>query len=328
MESSEGTVIVIGSGVIGLTTAITLQRAGYLVRIWARTFSPQTTSDIAAALWDPYLVGPPEKVAAWGAVAYERFREERLHPGRGVIWSRAVLCVAEQSLADDDLPAWRQIVDGFRRARPDEIPPGYADGYCFDSPVIDMSLYLMYLTAVFQVEGGRMELRRVTDVAEALDAAEIVVNCTGLGARELVGDRDLYPVRGQVVRVAPRPQATRAFLADGGPHGLVYIVPRVRDIVLGGVNAAHDESLAIDDAQTASILARVQAAAPWFGPISESDILNVACGLRPARSSGVRLERDPAIPGGRLFHNYGHGGGGVTLSWGCAVALAALVQER
>ncbi len=320
-------IVVIGGGVIGLTTALTLQDAGHQVQVWARELSPHTTSDVAAALWYPYLVEPADKVAEWGRIAYEHFRADVAHPERGVRWHEGVLELSPQPLSDAQLPQWRAYADNFRRARPDELPEGYADGYAFDAPVIVMSTYLPYVQQTFQARGGRVEQRAVADVAEAFAAAPVVVNCAGLGARELVPDPAMYPVRGQVVRI--RKSAGREHLrtmsADNGPQGLVYVIPRIDDIVLGGVNTANDERLTIDEAQTPSIIERARQFAPALGEIAPDDITQVACGLRPARNGGVRVEADPARPG--LLHNYGHGGAGVTLSWGCAAAVVYLAAQ-
>jgi len=320
-------IIVIGGGVIGLTTALTLQQAGHRVNVWARDLSPDTTSDVAAALWYPYLVEPADKVAVWGQIAYEHFREDVAYPERGVRWREGVLELTPQSLRDDQLPAWGADVDHFRRAHPDELPAGYADGYAFDAPVITMSSYLPHLQQVFTAQGGRIKQHAIRDFAEAFAAAPVVVNCAGLGARELVPDSSVYAVRGQVVRIRKREayEHLRTMSADNGPQGLVYVIPRIDDVVLGGVNTANDERLTIDDAQTPAIIARCQQFAPALGEIAPEDITKIACGLRPARTSGVRVEADPSSP--HLIHNYGHGGAGVTLSWGCATAVADLVQQ-
>jgi D-amino-acid oxidase len=322
-------IIVIGGGIIGLTSAITLRQAKHHVTVWARDLSPHTTSDVAAALWYPYLVEPADKVAAWGRIAYERFRDDATHPERGVRWRAGVLELSPRPLSDDALPAWRTEVDQFRRARPEELPAGYADGYVFDAPVIVMPTYLPFLQQTFLAQGGEIERRAVHDVAEAFAVAPIVVNCTGLGSRSLVSDATVYAVRGQVVRI--RLNATREHLrtmtADDGPQGLVYIIPRIDDVVLGGVNTVDDERLAIDAQQTESIIARCREFAPKLGTIDPADIIQVACGLRPARHGGVRVEYEQPAQGQHLIHNYGHGGAGVTLSWGCAAAVADMVHH-
>jgi D-amino-acid oxidase len=319
-------IIVIGGGISGLTTGLALARAGHRVSIWAREVSPRTTSDVAAALWYPYLVQPAEQVKAWGRVAYDQFRADLADPARGVIWHAGVLEAVPRPLADDALPLWRADVANFRRADPAELPQGFADGYRFDAPVIDMSIYLPYLMQAFKDAGGAIDEREIGDFSEAFALAPVVVNCAGLGARALAHDPAVYAVRGQVVRIRPT-GFQQIMLADDGPLGLVYIVPRVRDIVLGGVSTERDENEKIVPEQTASILDRCRRFAPALGPVGAEDITEVACGLRPARTGGVRVAYERVAPDRHLLHNYGHGGAGVTLSWGCAAEIADLVRD-
>ena len=163
----------------------------------------------------------------------------------------------------------------------------------------------------------------VSDLAEAFAACATVVNCAGLGARELVGDRDLHPSRGQVARIRANGFA-RAVLDDHGPNAVAYIVPRTRDIVLGGTDDEGNESTEVDDAITRDILRRCARLDPAFASVGPADVISVAVGLRPVRSS-VRLEAERPAPDRLLLHNYGHGGAGVTLSWGCADEVVALL---
>jgi D-amino-acid oxidase len=126
-------------------------------------------------------------------------------------------------------------------------------------------------------------------------------------------------VRGQVVRVAA-PDVEEWLLDQSDPERLVYVVPRERDVVLGGTAQAGAEDRAPDPATTAAIRARCAALVP---ALQDAPVLGVAVGLRPERPAAVRLEAE-----GRVVHCYGHGGAGVTLAWGCAVEVAALLGVR
>lgn len=314
-------ILVLGCGVSGLTSGIALQRAGHRVTIWARALPPDTTSNVAAAVWYPYKAYPIERVTAWGATAYRAFRDLARVAGAGVTMAD-VLDVRDAP--GDDNPWWSGAVDGFRHAQPDELPPGYVDGYVFAAPVMDMSIYLDYLLREFRAGGGTITQREVARLDDPPAAYPVVVNCTGLGARELCGDTDLHPSRGQVARVRHN-GFRRVLLDDVGPNKVAYIVPRIHDIVLGGVDEEGNESTAVDPQQTADILRRCANLAPAFAGLTPADVVSVACGLRPLRST-VRLEAEQRGAGRTVIHNYGHGGAGVTLSWGCAgevVALAA-----
>jgi D-amino-acid oxidase len=311
-------VLVLGCGVSGLSTGIVLLRQRHRVTIWAREVPPHTTSNIAAAVWYPYRAYPIERVLEWGADAYGTFRDLLSKPGSGVILAN-VLDLQPAPQAED--PWWAGSVAGFRHARPDELPAGYGDGFVFDAPVIDTSVYMSYLRTRFEAEGGViLEGRTVSDLSEAFAICNVVVNCTGLGARELVHDPTLTASRGQVVRVRHH-GFRRVMLDENGPNQLAYIVPRINDTILGGTAIDDEESTTIDGDETAAIVRRCARLAPEFASLTADDILDVKVGLRPVRSE-VRLEVESPTPGRWLASNYGHGGAGITLSWGCATEIA------
>lgn len=339
-------IIIIGGGVSGLTTGLSLlgvknqipalafldsPRHAHHVSIWAEKFSPETTSDVAAAIWDPYLVGPEDKVLTWGDIAYRSFKTLQSVKGCGVI-ARDVLKVSMLPPTEQVRPKWTERVDGYLRAPDNNLPAGYTGGFYFKSSVIDMSqYYLPFLKRAFMDGGGQLVQRTVNDVGAVLDQADIVINCSGLGARQLVHDPDIYPVRGQVVRIPASPHVTQVVLAadevpNAGPGEVAYVIPRIDDIVLGGLALEHDEDAAVNPEQTQGIIQRCRELVPELGAIENSDVIGVASGLRPRRPE-VRVERVTIAPGRYIMHNYGHGGAGVTLSWGCAQEIVQLVRE-
>ena len=157
---------------------------------------------------------------------------------------------------------------------------------------------------------------------EVLARAPVVVNCAGLGARELAGDDALLAVRGQILHVE-QTGVDEWLLEQADPARLLYVVPRERDVVLGGTAQEGDEDVAVDPATAAAIRARCEAAVP---ALRGARVLREAVGLRPARPA-VRLETE-ARAEGTIVHCYGHGGAGVTLAWGCAEEVTALVRAR
>lgn len=299
-------VTVVGSGVIGLTSALRLQEAGFRVRLWAAEPPERTTSAVAGAVWYPYRAFPRERVLAWAARSREVYAELALDPASGVSIAEGV------DVVRGDGEAWQEAAGG-RRCPPDELPPACPDGWLMTVPLVETPIFLPYLLARLRAGAAAIESRRVTSLAEA---DGLVVNCTGLGARELAGDASLVPVRGQVVRV--RNPALERFLVDEhNPDGLTYVVPRSGDCVLGGTAEEGDWELEPRPETSAAIIRRCVALEPR---LEGAEVLGQAVGLRPSRPT-VRLERE-----GDVVHNYGHGGAGVTLSWGCAdevVALAA-----
>jgi D-amino-acid oxidase len=313
-------ILIIGSGVSGLTTGMCLLDTGHSVTIWARDLPPQTTSNMAAAVWLPFKAFPIERVTAWGRTTYQRFKALQTEQESGVFMA-GVLDLKKEASPD---PWWVSAVEGFRHARQDELPPGYADGFAFDAPVIDTGIYLDYLLRRFQARGGQVYQRAIADLAEAFAYSDIVINCAGLGARELVGDQDLHGARGQVVRI--KHNGFRQTLVDeSDATQLTYIVPRIHDIVLGGTYEEENESTAIDADTTQAILRRCARLVPAFAALIPDDIVSVGCGLRPARST-VRLEAERPAPQRLLIHNYGHGGAGITLSWGCGMEVVQLLM--
>ncbi len=153
--------------------------------------------------------------------------------------------------------------------------------------------------------------------------ADVVVNCTGLGARELVGDSTLYPVRGQIVRVS-NPGLTVSVRDELHPGGRAYVHPRADDCILGGTLDEGQWDTTVDLAVGAAIVERCRDLVP---ALRDAHVLDHVVGLRPGRPT-VRLEEDePLGSGARVVHNYGHGGAGITLSWGCAREVVALVER-
>jgi D-amino-acid oxidase len=300
--------VVVGAGVSGLTTALRLAEAGFKVRVAARERSPATTSDIAAAVWYPFRCGPPERSLGWSRRAFRVFKELARDPDTGVTMVEGIDLIAHR----DGPPWWSDAVDVVRPAEPAELPHGYTAGHVFTAPVAQMPVFLAWLERKLVDAGVTIETRTVTDLPGLLLEASLVVNCTGLAARELVRDDDLHPIRGQIVRVEPG-HAPRFVQGGGAPNPLLYVIPRPDCTVLGGTEQIGSWDLDIDPGTADAIVARCRAVVPT---LNEAAILSHAVGLRPGRSE-VRLESG-RLPGGLLIHNYGHGGGGMTLSWGCA----------
>jgi D-amino-acid oxidase len=315
-------VLVIGAGVAGLSTALVLLEAGLSVTVYAADPPQRTTSAVAGALWGAHLVGADERVSDWAAVTLRRFRDLCTEPAAGVREIGGL--VASAGRAEPDPPSFAREAGRLARCEPADLPAGYSSGWRYAAPVIAMPAYLDYLLDLLLRQGGQLHLGQpLRSVADALErsAAPVIVNCTGMGARELVPDPALTPVRGQVV-VAANPGLTEFFVGEGAdPDEVSYIFPHGATVVLGGTHERGTASLRPDPAAAERILASCAAVEPR---LTGALVLAHRVGLRPVRP-GVRLEAQD-LPGGRqLVHNYGHGGAGVTLSWGCARAVLAEV---
>jgi D-amino-acid oxidase len=306
MRAAMPRVLVIGAGVAGLSCAIRLREAGVAVDVVAREPPERTTSAIAAALWYPYRAFPRERVAGWSARGFQALSELAGVDGAGVRmrWG------TELVRGDEADPWWREAVPSFERT---------PEGWRFEAPVADMSVHLRWLVARLEGLGGTVRVGTVGDLDEALRRAPVVVDCAGLGARELAGDADLVPVRGQVVYVEQR-GAQEWLLDQTDERRLMYVVPRERDVVLGGTAEEGADDLRPDPDVAEAIRARCVAALP---ALAGARVLGTRVGLRPARPA-IRLEAEERA-GGTVVHCYGQGGAGVTLAWGCADEVAGLV---
>jgi D-amino-acid oxidase len=295
--------IVVGAGVVGLTTAVCLREAGIAADVVAREQPQDTTSAVAAALWYPYRALPAARVTVWSAATFQELARLAEVPGAGV----RMRAGTERLARDAPDPWWGDVVPGLART---------PEGLRFVAPVVDMSVHLPWLVDRLRALGGTLQRRDVAALDEL--EADAVVNCAGLGARELAGDASLTAVRGQVVRVTA-PAVEEWLLDQSDPEQLVYVVPRERDVVLGGTAQEGAEDRSADPATTAAIRARCAALVP---ALRDAPVVGVAVGLRPVRPT-VRLEAE-----GRVVHCYGHGGAGVTLAWGCGVEVAALLGAQ
>ncbi len=312
--------LVIGAGVCGLTTAICLAEAGFAVTIRAARLPLETTSAVAGAIWGPHLVEEGGRVAAWASAGLETLRDLAGQPGTGVAMVRGT----EAWRHPAEPPGWSELMPDFRRCAAAELPGGFVDGWQYAAPVLTMPAYLGYLLDRYTGGGGQLQVATVGSLPQAAADAPVVVNCTGIGARDLVPDRGLVPVRGQAVIVA-NPGITDFFIGPAGPAtDLVYMFPHGDTVLLGGTEQPGDWNLDPDPAITRRILADCAAVEPR---LAGAAIVAQRVGLRPVRPR-VRLDCEPLGPGRLLVHNYGHGGAGVTLSWGCAREITEQILSR
>jgi D-amino-acid oxidase len=283
---------------------------GYRTAIFAKETGRQTTSSVAAAVWFPYHVEPAERVIPLALETYQVLVDLARFPESGVsmIESRQFLRTGEIEIPDWAIPLGASVI-------PSEVEgslESFASGFSLRVPLTDTTIYLDYLAVRFRKAAGEVHanvrFKKLEDVDRKFD---LVINCAGIGARELVQDADLEPHRGQVAIVPKIENLYAAIVCDDEP--LMYAIPRTNDCVFGGTNELSD-NLAADPATTSRIVAECSRVLK----IDKPSILAERVGLRPFRKSGVRLERDQLRDGRTVIHNYGHGGAGFTLSWGCA----------
>lgn len=196
-------------------------------------------------------------------------------------------------------------------------------GYHFVSFTCEPTYLLPYLFKRFKHAGGKFEKRKIQSFDE-LKSSAVIVNCTGLNAQHLANDKEVKPIRGQVTRVhAPWIFNTILDESDDGN----YVIPNCETVILGGTHQVDDYNTKVSPEDNDFILNGCQNLVP---SLKNAPIQKHWVGLRPGRSS-VRLEREiyKTASGERVIviHNYGHGGCGVTLSWGCASDVLNLIKS-
>jgi D-amino-acid oxidase len=306
--------VIVGAGVIGLSCALRLQETGRRIAVVAPEGPETTTSWIAAAVWYPTHTDADPQVLDWATRTFVELSEQagRQVPG---VTMRPTRMLLRGSIAT---PWWASAVPDFQIVPRKATPSVHTGEWHFTVPAVEMSLYLNWQLQRITDAGGVLLRRRLNRLDDVADLAPVIVNATGLAARELADDPNVYPARGRIV-LATNPGLNTSVRDEDDPAGITYVHPRSRDVVLGGTFEPHQSQLSDDPDESRAILARCTALVP---ELARAQVLGSVAGLRPARRDGVRLEVDP-ITG--VIHNYGHGGAGITLSWGCADAVTALL---
>ncbi|MFH9813827.1 FAD-dependent oxidoreductase [Streptomyces sp. NPDC017230] len=312
----QASAVVIGAGVSGLTTAVCLAEAGVEVRVDTDSPSEVTTSAAAGAMWDPYLAEPGELVERWSRATLSELVALSADAATGIrlVWG------TQESRTPCPMPAWGGLV-GARLCSPADLRRGYVAGWRYRAPLVDMPRYLRYLAQRLVQAGGSIRRHRYGTLEEALREAPVVVNCSGTGARDLAVDPSVDAVRGQLV-VVENPGIESFFCDDTpGADKLTYIYPHARTVVLGGTSERGNWDVSPDEDAAQGIIRRCVAVEP---SLSGARVLDQRVGLRPARKR-IRLTEE-RHEGGLVLHNYGHGGAGLTLSWGCAREIAERIR--
>lgn len=318
MPSTALSITVIGAGVIGLSAAHELAAAGHQVTVAYDQELHECVSSVAAAIWFPYHSENSPAADQLLADSLARFEQLSENPETGIDLRRG--------LNVDHLPgadrSWTRIVAGTEEASPADLPDGAHAGIWATVPIITMSTYLGWLRSQVEALGVKFEKRTVGNLVELKDEADLVVLAAGLRGGELLGDDEtVYPIRGQVVRLANTKNLTQWLCDDDYPQGVSYIIPRREDIIVGGTDTANDWNREVEPQTSIDILER---AAKLVPELEGQEVLEHKVGLRPARET-IRLEHvaDHPLP---VIAAYGHGGAGVTLSWGTAQRVVELAE--
>ncbi len=314
--------LVIGYGITGRSNALALAEAGFEVTCWASEPAEQLpiTSANAYAIWVPVRMDDA-RIEHWTNVTYERLRELATDPATGVEL-RQMLKLKRKH---EERP-WFKEMSIYRDARPEELThKGYVEGFVIDPvPVIDPPTYLRWLHERLVSLGVKFEQREVESFDEIPAEFQHVVNCTGLGAKKLTGDKGLFAERVQVLKVRQPEAPWRTVIIEEAAN--TCFVPHAGYIKLGG-KIGGGVTLDPDPLVTADIIARVEAMVPGF-KVAAEDVLSVTCAFRPETASGgPRVELETLRSGRRIVHCYGHDGMGYLLSLGIAEYVTGLLAD-
>lgn len=232
LQGHAGPVAVLGSGAVGLATARLVQEAGFPVTIYTAALPPDTTSNIAGGQFHPYAVFRDDSVTPEFRAQFARALDYS--------WRRFQIMVGDDygirwlpTYVESDSPESQPIANFppvNRVLTPAEHPFPLDKVMRYDTMYVETGRYLRQMLRDFQIAGGKIEVRRFVtpgDIASLPEA--LVFNCTGLGSRDLFGDQDLHPARGQLAILEPQPEVQYAL--TGGPG---YMFPRPDGIILGG----------------------------------------------------------------------------------------------
>ena len=320
MNKKGKNIIVLGSGVVGLSSALCLAEAGYNVTVWSSKKKDIVSYKAGAFWWPSNAIQGTEDLIQFG---YETFRylvglSSNKHTG--------VIChkLLGLSTIQEPLPPWHNIIPGFRLAEQQELRIGYFYGQVIERvPVIIPEVFMPWLKSKCINSNVKIIEREANSIDEVLSESDCLINCTGLGARDLCNDSSLRPMSGQLLKVITATDLDTILFADGVTDERTYIIPHTQgEVILGGTTYLDDWNTAPDENASERILERCQKLEP---KLNGAHIVGSTKGLRPWRSAlNLAMEKEPK---GIVVHNYGHGGSGYSLFWGCANKVVNVITK-
>ncbi|CAF0912911.1 unnamed protein product [Didymodactylos carnosus] len=222
-------------------------------------------------------------------------------------------------------PSYKDIIYNFRHLNENELsdifPDKYKYGYFCTTFYVDTRKYMKYLTKQLTDKQVMFIKKKINSLTEFIGVYDIVINCLGFGAREVCHDTKIRPIRGQMIRVHA-PWIKHFYYTDDN----CYLIPNVDSLCLGGTRQLDNENVQVDSNDKDGIWKRCLRLCP---SLAQAEILWDWAGLRPNREP-VRLEIEiyqNDIKKLSVVHNYGHGGNGISLSWGCACDATKLFSK-
>ncbi|XP_014775777.1 D-amino-acid oxidase [Octopus bimaculoides] len=321
-------ICVLGAGIIGLYSAVrTLEDLQNVdVTVIAEKFSPNNTTDVAAGFWHPYRMGStnPSLIKRWSDETFKYLLNLHESPMASELGIQLVSGYYLNSRETN--PFWKDTVFNLRDLTPEEnkLFPNYTNNKFFTSLIVCGTLYMQWLMERFISLGGKVKSKRLESLSEVMADFDVVVNCCGLGNYQLNNDRQMTPIRGQVIRVnAPW---IKHFYIVSGLSKPVFIFPSKNYVVMGGTDQEGNWDTTPNEEDQRHILDSCAQVVP---SLKNVEILETRVGLRPFRKQ-TRLDQEIVTFNGRtkqVINNYGHGGCGLTTFVGCAKDVVAMIRE-
>lgn len=350
-------IVVIGAGVSGLTSALDLKKANpkYDITIVAKhlpgDIDVDYVSPYAGANWSSLAAPDDKRLQDFDKPSYRVFMDLAESEPRAGIWTQTSYSYFTDHFLKEAggdtskaIPWFKDFVKDYKILGKEELPDGIRFGTLFTGVVISVPIYLnLLLSKVLEMGITVKRIKALKSVIEARNIhssgkeADLVINCSGLLAKQLKGFRDsnrTYPVRGQTLHVrnnSAKEMSVESF-GPGFENEMLYIMPRKEGgSIIGGCFLESFNNTDEDKQLTQRLVERAKKYAPeMFDPgyknnPTEIDIIRVNVGLRPFREQGVRVEIDN--DNSWLIHNYGAGGGGYQGSYGFSGKVVALANQ-
>jgi D-amino-acid oxidase len=308
-------IAIVGAGISGLSSAYLLSKKNYDITIFAKSFPPNITSNRAAAFWFPYHIRNDKRGINWAKKSYA-FYEKLAEDASTGISIKSLIKVLREGVEEEE-PIWIDFVpEGACKIIPkNNLQPGIEKAYDVSVPLIETQIFLPYLQQLLTNKNVAFKEQFINDLNE-LYSFDIIINCSALGARELCNDKTIIPVRGQVALIET--DTSRPIYLDNEMP--LYIVPRKDAMIIGGT---YEENIFEETTEPRTIEHILNTAYSVFPELRQQKVIGSWAGLRPYRSK-VRVEHET---GTNIIHNYGHGGSGFTLAFGCAEEVIHLVEK-
>ncbi|HEY2726865.1 MAG TPA: FAD-dependent oxidoreductase [Parafilimonas sp.] len=309
------TIAIIGAGISGLSCAYLLSQKNYNITVFAKAFSPDITSNKAAAFWFPYHVRNDKRGINWCKKSYSFYEKLSADKSTGIS-IKQLIKVLRENVAEEE-PVWIEFMPKgvCNIISKENLGPGIARAYDVQVPLIETQIFLPYLQNLLQQKNVVFKKQIINNFNE-LSSFDIILNCTGLGSRKLCNDKTVIPVRGQVALLETK-TGMPIYLDNEMP---LYIVPREDAMIVGGT---YEENIFKEETEPKTIERILNTAYKVFPEFKQQKVIGNWAGLRPYRNE-VRVEREEDT---NIIHNYGHGGSGFTLAFGCAEEVVGIADK-